>query len=112
MFYKHHSSFRFGKKSFCSKYLEKTKALISCAVIAQLIYVFVFPYAKSRFSHDGAQDFKKIIILIIYSLNLNFEIEASIYSGYLVRTKIQYLEKYESDFYVVEGKKKAVLQTF
>ena len=33
----------------------KTKALISCAVTAQLICVFVFAYAKSRFSHHAAQ---------------------------------------------------------
>ena len=32
----------------------KTKVLISCAVTAQLICVFVFAYAKSRFSHDAA----------------------------------------------------------
>ena len=30
---------------------RKTKALISCVVTAQLICVFVFTYAKSRFSH-------------------------------------------------------------
>ena len=36
-------------------YAVKTKALISCAVTAQLICVFVFAYAKSRFSHDVAQ---------------------------------------------------------
>ena len=35
-------------------YLAKTKALISWAVTAQLICVFVFAYAKSRFSHDAA----------------------------------------------------------
>ena len=35
----------------CSK---KTKALISCAVTAQLICVFVFPCAKCRFSNEGA----------------------------------------------------------
>ena len=29
-------------------------ALISFAVTAKLICVFVFPYAKSRFSHDAA----------------------------------------------------------
>ena len=38
-------------------YLEmneaKTKALISCTITAQLIGVFVFAGAKSRFSHDG-----------------------------------------------------------
>ena len=32
----------------------KTKALISFVVTAKLICVFVFTYAKSRFSHDAA----------------------------------------------------------
>ena len=35
--------------------VAKTKALISFAVTAKLICVFVFAYAKSRFSHDAAQ---------------------------------------------------------
>ena len=34
--------------------MAKTKALISCAVTAQLICGFVFAYAKFRFSHDAA----------------------------------------------------------
>ena len=34
--------------------LDDIKTLISCMVAAQLIFVFVFAYAKSRFSHDGA----------------------------------------------------------
>ena len=34
--------------------IVKTKALISCAVTAQLICIFVFAYAKSRFSHNEA----------------------------------------------------------
>ena len=34
--------------------LAKTKTLISCAVTAQLICVFVFTYAKIRFSHNEA----------------------------------------------------------
>ena len=36
--------------------IAKTKALISFAVTAdlKLICVFVFAYAKSRFSHDAA----------------------------------------------------------
>ena len=34
--------------------VAKTKALISCAVTAQPICVFVFAYAKSRFSHNEA----------------------------------------------------------
>ena len=35
-------------------YVAKTKALISFAVTAKLICVFVFEYAKSRFSHGAA----------------------------------------------------------
>ena len=35
-------------------YVANTKALISFAVTAKLICVFVFSYAKSRFSHDEA----------------------------------------------------------
>ena len=34
--------------------IAKTKALISFAVTAKLICVFVFAYAKSRFSHNAA----------------------------------------------------------
>ena len=34
--------------------MAKTKALISFAVTAKLICVFVFAYAKSPFSHDVA----------------------------------------------------------
>ena len=36
-------------------YAAKTKALISLAVTAKLICVFVFAYAKCWFSHDVAQ---------------------------------------------------------
>ena len=35
--------------------MARTKALISFTVTAKLICVFVFVYAKSRFSHDAAQ---------------------------------------------------------
>ena len=38
----------------CTIYVVKTKALISLVVTAKLICVFVFAYAKSRFSHDAA----------------------------------------------------------
>ena len=38
----------------CTVRIAKTKALISFAVTAKLICVFVFAYAKSRFSHDAA----------------------------------------------------------
>ena len=38
----------------CTIRVAKTKTLISFAVTAKLICVFVFAYAKSRFSHDAA----------------------------------------------------------
>ena len=38
----------------CTIRIAKTKGLISFAVTAKLICVFVFAYAKSRFSHDAA----------------------------------------------------------
>ena len=37
-----------------SRGMAETKALISCAVTAQLVCVSVFAYAKSRFSHNEA----------------------------------------------------------
>ena len=39
---------------YCTIQVAKTKALISFAVTAKLICVFVFTYAKSWFSHDLA----------------------------------------------------------
>ena len=39
----------------CAVRIAKTKALISFAVTAKLFSVFVFAYAKIRFSHDKAQ---------------------------------------------------------
>ena len=38
----------------CTIRVAKTKALISFAVTAKLICVFVFAYAKTRFSHNVA----------------------------------------------------------
>ena len=49
--------------------MAKTKALISFAVTAKLICVFVFAYAKNRFSHDAAH-----LSLSSYTLKfLNFQ---------------------------------------
>ena len=39
----------------CTIRIVKIKALISFAVTAKLICVFLFAYAKSWFSHNGAQ---------------------------------------------------------
>ena len=45
----------FRKKRDCTLYADKKKALISFAVTAKLICVFVFAYAKCLFSYDVAQ---------------------------------------------------------
>ena len=45
----------------CTIRIAKTKALISCAVTAQLICVFVFAYAKSWFSHNEAHLIKALM---------------------------------------------------
>ena len=52
--------------------MAKTKALISFAVTAKLICVFVFVYAKSRFSHDAAHLFESVFVISTIE-NLNFD---------------------------------------
>ena len=47
-------NFGFRKYRDCTIYVAKTKALISFAVTAKLICVFVLAYAKRWFSHDAA----------------------------------------------------------
>ena len=47
--------------------VAKIMALISCAVTAQLICIFVFAYAKSRFSHDAAHMFVTATRVMIFS---------------------------------------------
>ena len=49
------SNFVYRKQRDCTICVAKTKALISFAATAKLICVFVFAYAKSRFSHNEAQ---------------------------------------------------------
>ena len=48
-------NFRFKKKRDCTICVAKTKTLISCAVTAQLICVFVFAYTDCLFSYVAAQ---------------------------------------------------------
>ena len=50
-------NFGFKKKRNCTIPIAKTKALISFAVIAKLIYAFVFAYANCWFSHARAHIF-------------------------------------------------------
>ena len=61
-------NFVFRKQRNCSSYVAKTKALISFAVTAKLIGVFVFAYAKSRFSHDEAQIMSYFFINVLEKL--------------------------------------------
>ena len=69
-------------------YVEKTKALISCAVTAQLICFFIFPNAKSRFSHDAAQIIKKT-----YASLQSFSFKGLLWSS--VIRKVKHGEKQE-----------------
>ena len=63
----------------CSIRVAKTKALISFAVTAKLICVFVFAYAKSRFSHDEAHivklGFTGEYITSIFLLDCGYSLE-------------------------------------
>ena len=46
--------FKISGPQDCTVFVATTKMLISCEVTAQLICVFVFAFANSRFSHDTA----------------------------------------------------------
>ena len=63
-------NFGFRKKRYCTIRLAKTKALISFAVTANLICVFVFAYAKSRFSHNEAH--LMLSALLVCAENIKF----------------------------------------
>ena len=62
--------FGFRKKRDCTICVAKTKALISFAVTAKLICVFVFAYAKSRFSNDEAQTGRRVIVALSWHNHL------------------------------------------
>ena len=52
----------------CTIYVAKTKALISFAVTAKLICVFVLAYAKCWFSHDAAHLVSLQNMLSVYQI--------------------------------------------
>ena len=63
-------NFGFKKKRNHTIHVVKTKALISCAVTARLICVFVFTYAKSLFmdgwkSYPGQTIFRPLYYYVI-----------------------------------------------
>ena len=49
----------------CFRDVAKTKALISFAVTAKLICVFVFAYAKLRFSHNEAHKLSAFLTMLV-----------------------------------------------
>ena len=59
-------NFGFGKQRDCTIQVAKTKALISFAVTAKLICVFVFAYAKIQFSHVAAQLWYWILSIFVW----------------------------------------------
>ena len=61
----------FRKKRDRTIYVAKTKALISFAVTAKLICVFVFAYAKCSFSHDAAHLFCYYYMYVPLSLSFS-----------------------------------------
>ena len=57
----------------CTSYVAKTKALISFAVTAKLICVFVFAYArKKRFSHNEAHMICSIIKFTRFMFSIDY----------------------------------------
>ena len=56
----------------CTICVAKTKTLINFAVTAKLICVFVFAYAKSRFSHKAAHIIELNTLLTPFNRNLGF----------------------------------------
>ena len=61
--------------------MAKTKALISFAVTAKLICVFVLAYAKSRFSYDAAHIFSFGPFVSQITFSLSFEINQTTVMG-------------------------------
>ena len=47
----------FERRGICTINVAKTKALMSFAVTAKLICVFIFAYAQRVFSHDAAKKY-------------------------------------------------------
>ena len=91
--------------------MAKTKALISFAVTAKLICVFVFAYARSRFSHDAAHlwlrmptnarrtkilyyDIYEKFVFIFYECELQDQ-NQGFYGLYLIQAQYEHYGTYE-----------------
>ena len=64
--------FSIRKKMDCTIRVAKTKALINFAVTAKLICVFVFAYAKNKFSHDSAHIVKEEVYLYTVTFKIAY----------------------------------------
>ena len=72
----------------CTIRVAKTKTLISFAVTAKLICVFVFAYAKSRFSHNEAQNIRPLIIQTVsFNILLILTFKKVIFRNFRLYTK-------------------------
>ena len=58
--------------------MAKTKALISFPVTAKLICVFVFAYAKIRFSHDAARNISCCLYVSACDMNVHKRCEKNV----------------------------------
>ena len=65
--------------------MAKTKALISCAVTAQLICVFVFAYANCWFSHAKAQIQYYSWVSKSYQAGHNLTLPCALMTDFLIR---------------------------
>ena len=75
--------------------MAKTKALISCAVTAQLVCVFVFAYAKSRFSHNEAlMKLECIKILCLCTSVVNIAMKQESHETSLLMTRLMLFDLY------------------
>ena len=66
-------NFELRKQRDCTIQVAKTKALISFAVTSKLICVFVFAYAKIRFSHVAAHFMAQNIYLFLVAIKSSTE---------------------------------------
>ena len=82
-------NFVYRKKRDCTIYVAKTKALISFAVTAKLICVFVFAYAKIRFSHDAAHFMRRCIKHLHHSCLTWSETPNTIFTRRLILFRIK-----------------------
>ena len=81
-------NFRFRKKRKCTIRVAKTKALISFAVTAKLICVFVFAYAYCWFSHEAAHIFPFLTWILHTNVSLSDNRFSCLFCGLMSQSTI------------------------